>query len=353
MLIRVFVGTGGVGKTSVAAASAMQGALSGEKSLVLTIDPARRLRTALGIRGDGFQQQLSLDAFAPARKPPGELWAAQLDVAASLNRAVRQAASASQAEAVLAHPIYRVLLESLAGMQELMAVARIDQALDDGFDSLYLDTAPSRHALEFVDKPEAFSQLVSFPMVRLVGMTYRWWESSGLASLGRKSMELYTRVEEMLGATLARQILDFFAIFRSVAEDYARRARRTLALLRDPHLTTFTVVTTPFKAQRDGDFFLEELGKRRFSVGGLIVNRVWPALPAATEGASIELHSLINWYEDTSAAHQRITEHMRSGFTGRIPVVTELPELPELPGDVDGLAALHRIAEHLPGIREK
>jgi anion-transporting ArsA/GET3 family ATPase len=341
MRIQVFVGTGGVGKTSVAAAAGLRAAIAGEKCLVLTIDPARRLRTALGITGNGFQEQLRLESFG-AR---GELWAAQLDVAQSLNRAVEQTAAPRQATAVLAHPIYHVLLESLAGMQELMAVERMDQALDDGFEALFVDTAPSRHALEFVDKPESFAQLVSFPMVKLVGMTYHWWERSGLGSLSRKSLELYSRVEQMLGATLARQILDFFSIFRTVAEDYAHRARRTLAMLRNPKITTFTVVTSPFKARRDGEFFWDELSKRKFPVGALVVNRAWPILPELSPPAGQEdLKRLAGWYQEMSQAHQRAWEQVRAAFGPRIP---RLIEVPELSSDIDGLPALHQIAQRL------
>ncbi|MBI3934225.1 MAG: ArsA family ATPase [Acidobacteria bacterium] len=341
MRIQVFVGTGGVGKTSVAAAAALRAAIGGEKSLVLTIDPARRLRTALGITGTGFQEQLPLDPFGAK----GELWAAQLDVAQSLNRAVEQSAPPRQAAAVLAHPIYHILLESLAGMQELMAVERMDQALDDGFQALFVDTAPSRHALEFVDKPEAFAQLVSFPMVKLVGMTYQWWERLGLATLSRKSLELYSRVEQMLGAPLTRQILDFFSIFRSIAEDYAKRARRTLAMLRNPEITTFTVVTTPFKARRDGDFFWEELSKRKFPVGSMVVNRVWPMLPELSIPEGLEdLRSVAGWYQEMSQAHQQVWERVRADFGPRIP---KLIEVPELSSDIDGLPALHQIAQRL------
>src|SRR5690349_20472300 len=155
MRINVFVGTGGVGKTSVTAASALTAALSGERTLVLTIDPARRLRTALGLDSSStesaIQQKVNLDDFENAR---GDLHAAVLDVASSLNRAVRLHSSSKQAEEILAHPIYKVLLQSLAGMQELMAVERLDQAIEEGFESIYVDTAPSRHAFEFVDKPE-------------------------------------------------------------------------------------------------------------------------------------------------------------------------------------------------------
>ena len=353
MRIRIFVGTGGVGKTSIAAAAALQTALGGSKCLVLTIDPARRLRTALGIDSPGpgslppgspplgLEQRIPLDSFGGK----GELWAAMLDVGETLNRSVRLYAQPEQAKAVLAHPIYHVLLESLAGMQELMAVERMDQALRDGFEEIFIDTAPSRHAFEFVDKPEFFAELVSFPLVRLVGRTYRWWERSGLARVGRKSFELYRRVEEMLGANLVRQILEFFSVFRSIAEGYARRARRTLALLRDPQTASFVIVTTPFKAKRDGDYFCEEMQKRKFPVGALVVNRVWPHLNVRLAADSPPaLQETVAWYGNVSQAHQRLWEQASASFAGRIPKVVQVPELSQ---DIDGLVALHRISRIL------
>ncbi len=367
MRIHIFVGTGGVGKTSVTAASALSAALQGERALVLTIDPARRLRTALGLDAINdassadaarLQQQVSLDSISSGGTR-GELHAVMLDVASSLNRAVRLHASPKQAEEILAHPIYQVLLRSLAGMQELMAVERLDQAIAEGFESVYVDTAPSRHALEFVDKPEFFAQLVSFPIVRLVGKTYRWWEKSGIGRFSRGTFELYTRVEDMLGSHLTRQVLDFFSIFRGIAEGYAHRARHTAELLRDPAITSFTVVTNPLKAVRDADFFLKELERRRFHVSSLVMNRVWPRLEnmsrindslttataAGMDDATREaLRGTIAWYDAVSRSHQTVWNHVHSSYSQRIPHLVQVPELPE---DIAGLPALQHIAQHM------
>ncbi|MBI2819294.1 MAG: hypothetical protein HYX73_04875 [Acidobacteria bacterium] len=178
-----------------------------------------------------------------------------------------------------------------------------------------------------------------------MGRTTHRWERMGRASLSRKSLELYSRVEQMLGATLARQILDFFSIFRSVAEDYAKRARRTLAMLRDPKITTFTVVTSPFKARRDGEFFWDELSKRKFPVGSMVVNRVWPLLPElAIPGTQEKLQSVVGWYQEMSQAHQQVCEQLRANFSEKIP---KLIEVPELSSDIDGLPALHQMAQRL------
>ena len=355
MRINIFVGTGGVGKTSVTAANALTAALSGERALVLTIDPARRLRTALGLDSSAsepvLQQKVLLRGFQNQR---GELYAAMLDVASSLNRAVRLHSSAKQAEEILAHPIYKVLVQSLAGMQELMAIERLDQAIEEGFESIYVDTAPSRHALEFIDKPEFFAQLVSFPIVRLVGRTYQWWEKSGIGKLSRGTFELYTRVEKMLGAHLTRQVLDFFSIFRGIAEGYAHRARHTADLLRNPEITSFTVVTNPLKSVRDAEFFVQELQRRRLRVSSLIVNRVWPrytteelSLPSGTAldiDAMQALQSTIGWYDAVSSSHQTVWNYTRTTFSAAIDQISRVPELPE---DVAGLGALHHIAQYL------
>ncbi len=341
MRIRIFVGTGGVGKTSVAAAGALKAALGGAKCLVLTIDPALRLRTALRLAPGGGEQKVDLAPYSGK----GGLWAGLLDAGATLNRAVRLYGEPQQAETVLKHPIYHSLVESLAGMQELMAIERIDQAITDGFEELYVDTAPSRHAMEFLDKPEFFAQLVSIPLIRLVGRTYKWLEGSLFSRVGRKSVELYARVEELLGANLVRQVLDFYSVFRTIAEGYADRARHTSSLLHDPRTTTFTIVTTAFKAERDADFFMRELARRKFHVETLIVNRLWPEIGAALEtGAPAQASGLVAWYRSVSGAHARVWERVSERLSDKIP---KLIGLPELPRDVDGLPALMQIAGQL------
>ena len=275
----------------------------------------------------------------------GELWAGLLDVKGTLDRSVRLYGKPDQVETVLKHPIYQILIASLAGMQELMAIERIDQALRDGFEYLFIDTAPSRHAFEFLDRPELFVNLVSIPAVRLIGRTYKWFEQSPLSSISRKSLELYTRVEEILGATLVRQILDFYSVFRTIAEGYGERASRTSALFRDPRITSFIIVTTPFKAGRDGEYFLGELQKRRFSVGTMIMNRIWPAAGADLQsGSSALAMNLVAWYRSVSTAHSQIWAGISRDFSKKIPRLLALPELPK---DVDGLTALYRIAVNL------
>ena len=337
MKIIVCLGTGGVGKTSVAAATALAAAREGHKCLVLTTDPALRLRTALGLQPGLLEQRVELADCS------GELWAALLDVNATLDEAVRLYAKPKDQQRILEHSIYRTIAHSLSGMGELMAVERIDQLIRRGFDNLVIDTAPARHALDIFDKPVLFADFSDSGRVRFVSRTYKVAEALGLTAIGRNALEIYSRAEAILGSNMVREILDFYSLFYPIAEGYSDRARHTVARLRDPQVTEFRVVTTPDKALRDTGFFLEELQKRGFLAGMVCVNRTWTYQMPSTipEGFAAEL---LDWYAGMSASHLESAEAVRKKY-GRD--VKEIRMLRELDRDVEGLASLRQLADQL------
>lgn len=337
MKITVFIGTGGVGKTSVSAAAALAQARAGVKAMVLTTDPALRLRTALRLQEGILEQQVPLDPTAP-----GELWAGLLDVKATLDEAVRLYGAPHLVDRILNHPIYATIANSLAGMQELMAVERIDQLRRRGFENLVVDTAPSRHALEFLDKPVFFADLAESHWVRLVGRSYKFVASTGFGALGKKTVDLYARVETILGANLVRQVLDFYSIFVKIAEGYAARAQKTVAMLKDPSITEFRVVTTPQKAMRDARFFTDAMRARDFPIGALYINRVWQPVPGPSPAGLAG--DILGWYAGVREAQYSEIARVREQFAAE---VKQIGELPEMERDVDGLAALDRIAARL------
>jgi anion-transporting ArsA/GET3 family ATPase len=335
MNIRIFVGMGGVGKTSVTAASALAAAGEGKKCLVLTVDPALRLRTALGMTGADSQQRVPTDT--------GELHAALLDVKTTLDRMVRENAGANAAK-ILEHPIYSLLITSLAGMNELVAVERIHQAMADGFENIFIDTAPSRHTFEFLDKPEFFSELVSVPFVKIIGRTWNLWKKSPFSRLDPDSKDLYSRVQDLVGAALVTQVLDFFSLFHEVAEGFGQRARKTIGSLRDPRITTFTIVSTAGNARRDSNYLHGELTKRKYRVDALIVNRLWPELGMKPSAAAPKgVRELAAWCDSLAKEQRVLRDKVHAEWTRKGLLVTDLPELRE----VDGLAALRRIASLL------
>ena len=337
MKIMVHLGTGGVGKTSVAAATAVKMARSGVRTLILTTDPSYRLRTALRLENDLLEQQVPLEGSS------GELWAALLDVRATLDEAVRLHAKEGKQEKILQHPIYATIASSLGGMQELMAVERIDQLMRRGYDTIVVDTAPSRHALDLIDKPLKFAALSAARRVKLVGRTYKFVEALGLTTIGRNALDVYKRAEEMLGANLVRQVLDFYSLFFPVAEGYSERAKKTVEILRNPAITEFRIVSTPAKALRDATFFVDELATRGISPEKICVNRAWLHPDTMEPRTGLE-GSILDWYQDVSRLHRAAIAELKAKLGSR---VGEILVINELERDVDGLDALEKIASQM------
>ncbi len=338
MKIIVYLGTGGVGKTSVAAATALALAQKGEKALVLTIDPANRLRTALRL-----EEQKEAHRVPLGPEVTGELWAELLDVRATLDEAVKTFGPKASVPRVLGHPIYATIADSLIGMQELMAVERIDQLSRRGFTTIVVDTAPSRHALEFLDKPKFFSDLTGSGWVKFMGRSYGLLAFTGMAALGRKTMDLYARFEAVFGASFVRDVLDFYSLFVQIAEGYSARADRTLARLRDRSVSEFRVVTTPAKAKNDARYFLSELRARRFPGGAVFVNRFWPGEPVepVPDGLGREL---ADWYCDVRASQVEAIESLRAEWPSGEPRIVVLDEFE---GEHEAREILDRLARQL------
>ena len=343
MKITIYLGTGGVGKTSLSAATALAWARQGRRALVLTTDPAQRLRSALGLAAGTPEQPVLLDPPAA----PGELWGAILDVKATLEDAVRLYGRPREVERILAHPIFATIAGSLPGMPELMAMERIDQFIRRGFTDIVVDTAPSRHALEFLDKPMLFSDLADSVWVKLIGRTYRFAAATPFGYLGKSSFEIYSKVETMLGAELVTQILDFYSLFVSIAEGYAERARQTVALLKDPAITRFRIVSTPQKVVADSEYFVAQLETRGFPVGDICVNRLWmhePPPPPSPPGAQPDLAAgLAAWYGAVKDSQQAQLETLTARMASRVPSILRFPELDD---DVEGLASLELICRN-------
>src|SRR4029450_7603546 len=138
-------------------------------------------------------------------------------------------------------------------------------------------------------------------------------------------------------------VLVFYSCFVSIAEGYAERAQKTVALLKDPSVTEFRVVTTPQKAVRDAQFFHEALSSRRFPIGAMYVNRVWGVEPGPEipEGLG---RRVMDWYKSVRTSQAAAVEEGTERYRSMIPRIVSLPELEQ---DVDGLGALERIAKNL------
>jgi anion-transporting ArsA/GET3 family ATPase len=347
--IVVCAGSGGVGKTTTAAAIAMGMAERGLKVAVVTIDPAKRLADSLGLEELGNEPRL----VDPQRfsdhgiEIRGELWALMLDAKRTFDALIeRLAPDPATRDEVLANRIYQQLSSAVAGSQEFTAIAKLYELDQEGdYDLLVLDTPPSRNALDFLDAP---SRLTGFFQGRAIKMFLR---PAGLGGriLGRGTGVVFGLMERLTGVDLLHDLSVFFRALGGMIDGFTERARRVGALLEDPG-TTFLIITAPrHDPVEEAIFFHRKLAAAAMPFGGLVVNRLHTspgpdgALP---DGLDADLAArVVTAAHELEALAEREAENVELLRTrlGDPPMIL----VPELDGDVHDVEGLARVRGHL------
>ncbi len=267
-------GSGGVGKTTTAAAMGLQAACElGGRVLVLTVDPARRLADALGLGAAGLgNTEVRLESSHLGSKIRGELWMAMLDTKASWDElVVRHAPDAATREAILANPLYRNITSRFVHSHEYIVMERLHELHASGrYDLVIVDTPPSRHALDILDAPARMQDFFGSRLLRWLTVPYR----SRLFTAASKPF--YQVADRILGSNFLKDVAEFFVLFQQMEAGFVRRARETEGMLADAR-TTFVVVTTLEAApSTEARFLVSELQRRALPLGAVVVNRVLP-----------------------------------------------------------------------------
>jgi len=272
------VGSGGVGKTTAAAALGLGAARHGRHAAVLTIDPARRLKDSLGIaKLDGEPHRVPLERLDAT--VTGSLDAMLLDAKRTFDAIIRRyAPSDAAAERVLANRIYQTISTALAGSQEYMAMERLHAIASEArYDLLVVDTPPTQHALDFLEAPERLTALLSSRAAAILQnpSSILSRDSSRLAQAALaavlRGLELFT------GFELLREVAEFVAGIEGFSSGFQSRAAEVAAFLRERD-TAFLLVTTPEPARVGESLaFHRELARAGLPFGGFLVNRVLPA----------------------------------------------------------------------------
>jgi anion-transporting ArsA/GET3 family ATPase len=272
----VSCGSGGVGKTTTAAAlAAMAAVRHGGKVLVLTVDPAKRLANALGLEGFGnVEKQVPPEEFAEAGvKPRGELWAAMLDTKQSWDALVmRHAPDDRTAQAILDNKLYDNITGRFVQSHEYIAMERLYELHCEGtYDLIVVDTPPTRNALDFLEAPQRMSEFFSSRFLRLLTAPYR----SRIVNFASKPF--YTVADRILGTEFLEDVAEFFGLFQTMAPGFVERANAVTRLLHDKR-TTFLVVSTLEAAPlHEAEFFIEVLQQKKFHLGAVVLNKVLPS----------------------------------------------------------------------------
>jgi anion-transporting ArsA/GET3 family ATPase len=278
--IIVCAGAGGVGKTTTAAAIALRAALEGKKAAVLTIDPARRLASSLGLK-----ELSSEPTKVPASKfksaglePTGELYAMMLDTKSTFDKVVtRYAPTPEQAERIIANRFYRNISGTLSGTQEYMAMEKLYELHSEGgYDVIVIDTPPTRNALDFLDAPKRMTDFFESRVLRWFLIPYMK-AGGGIMRVANVAATTFLKVvKRIVGVEVLEDTAEFFANLEGMYEGFKERARDVAALLKS-NVTSFVVVTSPSEdSVSEATFFAARLNESGLPFGALVVNRVHP-----------------------------------------------------------------------------
>jgi len=278
----VCAGSGGVGKTTTAAAIALQAAVMGRKTVVLTIDPAKRLASSLGLKDlSNEPSKVAPRKFQSASlKPKGELHAMMLDTKSTFDEVVMQyAPSREQAERIIANRFYKNISGTLSGTQEYMAMEKLYELHAQGaYDLLVIDTPPTRNALDFLDAPKRMNDFFESKVLRWFLMPYMK-AGGGLMRVANVAATTFLKVvKRIVGGDVLEDTAEFFGNLEGMYEGFKQRARDVAALLRSDE-TAFVIVTSPSEdSVREATFFAARLNEEKLPFGALVVNRVHPKL---------------------------------------------------------------------------
>jgi anion-transporting ArsA/GET3 family ATPase len=373
--IVVSAGSGGVGKTTVAASLALWGSLQGRRTVVLTIDPAKRLATSLGLETLGsVPREIPAAVFqAQGLAPAGSLSAMMLDQKGAWDALVERHAPPEARARILKNPFYQHLSQTFAGSQEYMAIEQLCLLAESGdYDLIVVDTPPTRHALDFLEAPQRLGDFLDKSVIKWFVRPYFNAGWSALRAVNRSVGFLLRRIEQATGVSALAEISDFFTSMSGLFDNFQARIDKAYEVLRGSG-TAFVVVSSPEEqVLEDAEYLSTKMGELRMPLKGVVLNRVHhefrPSrrgrrggevgpeevheLAAVVEralggraGEAAELAANFADYQALARGESLRIEQFRAGLPRRVPVVS----VPNFARDVHDLAALAAMHAHLFG----
>jgi anion-transporting ArsA/GET3 family ATPase len=335
----VTAGTGGVGKTTVAAAIGIAQAQAGRRCVVVTIDPARRLAGALGLESLG-NEPVPVDLGPAAANNGGSLHACMLDTKATFDGVVKREATPDQAATILANRFYENISGSLSGTQEYMAAEKVHElATDTRFDVVVIDTPPAANAIDFLTAPRRLVRFLDHSLFRLVINPGK----GPLRFVSGAAQTVLKPLTQVIGGKVVSDAIDFFRAFDGLEVGFRTRAAAALDIL-SADTTSWVLVTTSEADPLQGALrFAEQIGRAGVSVRGVILNRCEPTFAGlpTKQPTDDALAQILDEHRAATGADNAAVAQLTTALPD-----APLQRLPRLPSDVHDTDALLQLAQH-------
>ena len=364
----ICVGSGGVGKTTTAAAIALRAAMQGKRVLCLTIDPARRLANSLGLAEMTVDEQIVPPELFAAQGVAcsGTLAVMMLDTKRTFDALVIRHASSDEArDRILQNRIYRYVSGSLAGTQEYMAMEKLHAVREDDWDLIVLDTPPTSNALDFLDAPERLVEMLDSPAMRWFIDAFEGAGKASMGLVGRGATILIKGLSRFTGTEFLEMVAEFVTGLNDMFGGFRDRARAISGALKSPDVA-YVIVTSPNPlAMIEALFFHKRLATVGIEATAFVVNAVHHP-PEAVEQPQDVLMDALRAGAPRGTDHRKLLAQLEQAakdeaawaevdrrrveyLAGQVAPTVAFAEVPAQDRDVHDLSALAVVAANLAG----
>ena len=268
----LILGPGGVGKTTTSLALAVLAAGQGKKVGLISIDPAKRLANAIGIRLGNRLSKVNLIN----NKNNGELWAAMLDQKAVFDDMVHRYTSDKNREKIYANPIYQSISQHLGGPLEYMALAKLYDMASADFDLVIVDTPPDTHALDFLDKPTILSDFEENRVMSWMIKPFSIAEKMGVFRVFSAGQKLMHGLAKVTGLSMLQKLVEFLVLMETSIGGFHKTGEKIKKILKSSNTAFCLVCTSNPASVRTTQHLMSQLTSMGYPLQAIFFNRTMP-----------------------------------------------------------------------------
>lgn len=311
--VLISVGTGGVGKTSVSAMLGFYYAHLGKKVLVVTIDPAKRLLQALGLK-----HRQGKAVLVERSSNSGELSALMPDLNHEwMDFLESSLVDKKRLQDISHNHFYRYITEGFSGSLEIICCHILYRLIESKkYDIIILDTPPSTHSLSFFEVPQKLTALLERSIFQLLmnkrqSLFFKFSKKLAFFS----SSILHKTLEKIVGSHFLSEVIDFALSIDALYEPLYKRAKAMERLLLDKKTRWALVIRPTTSSVLDSLNFARELKQKGIKLDQLIINQVTPNFsPGFSKEMSPRFEKIINLYEQRLNYEQNLIEKAKRAF---------------------------------------